>query len=651
MSVRRGLRPLGITAILDEATRLVRRRPGLYYSLTLPVMLPFLVAVISFFRYVYWFNGSHRLYEGGLFIRALFLAICFSLRFVSHGALCDAMIADLEGRPVSAWQSWKAALWKSFPLLFGGFALWGFASVGGFFFIVPGVYAAALFAGFPFTVMSDQRSYFSMLFYSFRNSHGLIFKTFEIHVLIALGAFMLGLGISLAVPFCFWLARTFFAIDATVTSEIFSFKNPVYVWGLLVMVWVIFEPVRILAQLRLNLDGKIRREGYDLLDRVTRLTGVNMRKLSALILTATLSLATLNHAHGEELSPAQFRDRIQSAKQLIDEQLDEITRGNDVKTAEILDACESLDNVTIRFQKGQIDIQDPAWARLTKDIHNQFTKNQEKRLLSIKKRLDYLERGVDQLAAAESSSEAKSDKDAVKEILSQNRFQRRKANAQDQDLGLGFFDSWLSRLSNKISSWEWPEFTWFTKLKSWFKSLWNNTPKINNNWSFDWDGWGTPLIAVLLTVVLAIIGWVLIKKYALPEVSGNEDLAQVKLGRKLSQEPVVAYESTEESWRGDARRFASQGQYDYAVRSSYAGLLLSLNSKGWIEYDKTRTNWEYQREVKKKNKSIGTKLEPLTKVFDEKWYGRKDCDENDYQGFREELDGVLKELEERPGNG
>ncbi|MDF1662248.1 MAG: DUF4129 domain-containing protein [Planctomycetota bacterium] len=650
MSVRKGLRPLGITAILDEATRLVRRRPGLYYSLTLPVMIPFFFAVVSFFRYIYWFNGPHRLYEGGLFIRAFFLALCFCLRFLSHGALCHAMIADLEGRPVTAWQSWKASLWKSIPLLFGGLALWALAAAGTFIFIIPGIYFAALLAGFPFFVMSDNRSHFSMLLHSFRASNGLILKTLEVHFLIGLGAFMAAAAASLTIPFLFWLSKTFFAIDSTVINEIFSFSNPVYGWGLLVFVWVIFEPIRVLAQLRLNLDGKIRREGYDLLDRVTRLTGINMRQAGAIFLAATISLCALGRVEAEELSPAEFRSRIQNAKELIDEQLDEIARGNDVKTKEVLAACQSLDNVTVTFKKQSIDVQDPAWARLTEDIHNQFTKNQEKRLLSIKKRLDYLEQGLGQLYESAEPS-AKSDKEIAAEILSQNRFRRRKANAQDEDLGLGVFDSWLSRLSNRISAWEWPSFDWMTSLKNWIKSLWNNTPNVNGNWKFDWDGWGTSIVAIILTLIMAIVGWILVKKYVLPEMKGTEALAQVNLGRNLPQEPVVAYESTEESWRGDARRFASQGQFDYAVRSSYAGLLLSLNSKGWIEYDKTRTNWEYQREVKKKNKAMGKKLEPLTKVFDEKWYGRKDCQENDYQGFREELDGVLKDLEGRPENG
>ena len=115
--------------------------------------------------------------------------------------------------------------------------------------------------------------------------------------------------------------------------------------------------------------------------------------------------------------------------------------------------------------------------------------------------------------------------------------------------------------------------------------------------------------------------------------------------------PVVAYETTEESWRSDARRFANGGDFPLAVRSSYAGLLLTLNRLGWIEFDKTRTNWEYLQSVKRRNKTVARRMRPLTKVFDEKWYGKKDCSEEDYQRFREELDRVVREVDSDDDDG
>jgi hypothetical protein len=654
MSVRKGLRPLGLTGILDEATRLVRRRPAFYYALSLPVMVPLLFAVVSFFRFVYWYSGSFDGYEPELVSRSLILTIFFVLRFISHGALCHGVIQDLEGLEVSVWECWKKALLNSFSLCFGGMALWTLAVVGSFFLLLPGLYFAALLAGFSFFVMSDDRRYFAMFFHSFRATVGLITKTMGLHVMLGLGALMFGVGLSLSAPFFLWLFETFLFFDLSVAEKILSFDNPVYPYALFVFVWLVFEPVRVVAQIRLNLDGKIRREGYDLLDRVTRLTGVDLRKAAAFIFVCILFTAGTPGLAQEldEVNLQDFSKRVQRTKTLIDSEMDEIQRGNDVNSSAILNSCRRLDGVTVLFKGKNINVADDGWLKLAEDLEDQLPENQEKRLEIIKARLEYLESGLERLDANDQKT-GTTAKAELTDILSENRFQRRKRNLHGKDLNLGFMDSWMSRIVNWLTDWEWPDVPMWTSFKAWVKSWWNKTPTLSNNWKLNWQDWGTAALAVIATLVLAITGWILIKKYALPAMKDDDDdLGQMSIGRTQRPiTPVVAYESTEESWRGDARRFASTGQYDYAVRSAFAGLLLTLNGKGWIEFDKTRTNWEYQREVKKKRKNLGAKMAPLTEIFDEKWYGRKECDEGDYQGFRSELDSVIEELERDQNNG
>jgi hypothetical protein len=646
MSVRKGLRPMGVTVILDEATRLVRRRPALYYSLSLPIMLPFFIAVISYLQYVYWYAGAYQHYASGLALRSFFVGSFFMLRFLSHGAICHAVIQDLEGYEVTAWECWKKAISNCFGLFFGGLALWSLALFGSFFILVPGLYFAALLAGYPFFVLSDDRRYFSMIFHSFKATVGLMTRIMSLHCLLLLGAIMFGFGVSLSLPFLLGMLQTVFAVDVIVLEKVISFSNPVYKWGLIIFVWAVFEPVRVVAQLRLNLDGKIRRNGYDLLDRVSRLTGVDLRKAAVFFLIFALtSAANTAYAQQESITVDQFSRRVQRAQEVIDEALDEFNRTNEVNPSRVTNACQQLDGLLIRYKGQRVEIHDEGWARLTGDIDEQLPENQIARLNTIKARLNYLEEGLDTLIASE-ETDRESFKAEISEILEQKRFLRRKPNSNGKDLELGFLDSWLSRISNKLSAWEWPESVWWNKFKSWVKGLWKKTPSMGGNWTSTWENWRTPLLALVITIVIGLLSWFIVKKYIIPAANSQEDEdGQLTIGRSQSQAaPVVAYESTEDSWRGDARRFAGASHYDYAVRSSYAGLLLTLNGEGWIEYTKTRTNWDYQREVKKRRKELGSKMEPLTRTFDEKWYGKKDCNQEDYDNFRRDLDSVIQDL-------
>lgn len=643
MKTRKGLRPLGLVAMIDEATRLVRRRPGVYFGISLPVMLPLVLAFIAYLRYVYWYDGAFQNYEAGLIQRSLLLALFFLLRFISHGALCHAAIRDIEGYEPSIWESWREALKNIGPLLFGGLLFWGLTVVSVPFFVIPALFVAAIFAGFPFFVMIEKRHHFRLIGHSFRSSSGQISKIMSMHAVLFFGMALTAMGAWVSLPALLNLFQMFLASDVTVYLKILSFKNPVYPWALFLFCVLLFEPVRVLAQVRINLDAKIRKEGYDLLDRVTLLTGVNL-KVAALLLAA-LTLFGVNTASAETISYDAYQSRIDDTQSLIDSQLDELERGNDVEVGRLRRAFDRLEDIDLDYQGRSIRIPKTNTKDFLDKIASAPTAQVENDLKSLKARLNYLSRGLKTLDRQQ--GQAQTARDQVKQILDQDRFKRRRRHGHDKDIGQSTVDSFFQKMVNTIKSIKVPEIPWWTSFKKWLGSLFQRSPTINTGGGFSWGsvGWQSIAITVLVLVALAVVAYIAFYRSSLVgSGDGSEDYV---LTTPMAQnfDPVVAYETTEDRWRTDARRFASSGQYDFAVRSSYAGLLLTLNSRGWIEFDRTRTNWEYQRDVKKKSRKLAEDMAPLTRVFDEKWYGKKDCNEDDYGEFRQGLDTLLTDLE------
>ena len=102
MTSRRGLRPLSLPAITDEAARLVRRRPGLYFGLSLPATLPLLFALVAYLRHVSYFAGSVEAYRPILLRHSLLIGLLLVLRWISHGAICHAAAAERTTPPDGA---------------------------------------------------------------------------------------------------------------------------------------------------------------------------------------------------------------------------------------------------------------------------------------------------------------------------------------------------------------------------------------------------------------------------------------------------------------------------------------------------------------------------------------------------------------------
>lgn len=74
------------------------------------------------------------------------------------------------------------------------------------------------------------------------------------------------------------------------------------------------------------------------------------------------------------------------------------------------------------------------------------------------------------------------------------------------------------------------------------------------------------------------------------------------------------------SARTRATERATDGDYRDAVRYLYLAMLLHLDEQGVLDYDRTRTNYEYVRSVRD-NPAVAADLQAVVRVFDETWYG------------------------------
>jgi hypothetical protein len=96
-----------------------------------------------------------------------------------------------------------------------------------------------------------------------------------------------------------------------------------------------------------------------------------------------------------------------------------------------------------------------------------------------------------------------------------------------------------------------------------------------------------------------------------------------------------------------ADELARQGRFLEAVRRLYLAVLSLLHRSRLIRYEKTRTNGEYVRQVRRAPEAppgVHPAFVSLTGMFDQKWYGDRACDGQEYGACRELAEQVRTEV-------
>ncbi len=100
----------------------------------------------------------------------------------------------------------------------------------------------------------------------------------------------------------------------------------------------------------------------------------------------------------------------------------------------------------------------------------------------------------------------------------------------------------------------------------------------------------------------------------------------------LDEEEAVLVEARDnDSLLGLAEQQAKSGDYRRAFRLVYLAALVALDTGGVLRFDRSKTNWEYLRALRAAGRGdIYSALTPLTREFDQVWYGFGQADASHY---------------------
>ena len=91
----------------------------------------------------------------------------------------------------------------------------------------------------------------------------------------------------------------------------------------------------------------------------------------------------------------------------------------------------------------------------------------------------------------------------------------------------------------------------------------------------------------------------------------------------LDEEEAILVEARDnDSLLALADQSATLGDYRRAFRLVYLASLVTLDTDGVLRFDRSKTNWEYLRALRASGRGdVYTALTPLTREFDQVWYG------------------------------
>ncbi|MGC4113993.1 MAG: DUF4129 domain-containing protein [Myxococcales bacterium] len=587
-AVAPNLRPRGPAELYDAAVHLCTRGG---------TPLPALALVGAVFPAVSGLALVHRALTGKGFLPwAAAFALCLMVRGLFAGAASLAGEACLEGNPMTSWEALRKASRRALSLMSaGGMAMlleWVLVPASlfiGYVFWAPLYSAPALVARAEAGPWSMGKACRKRLgrepTFVVRLLHGAAFAVTVVN---------LASGIAMAL----YLARAILGLDVTFFEQFASLKNPVYVFFVLALSAVALEPVKIALGLLLLVDARVRSEGLDLLAAVDRLSqrraasGAAGKVAALVLLLGALALPGQARADIDPQVEGDLADLIADTGLEDDEDAQEA-----FEAARRLKGPEAaaLRRFTARMRE----------AREAGESHDEL----RRRLLA----------GLDEVRAlgdeAEEPPAVADPRAEAKSVLAQPEFEappeKAEVVAEDEDNGLFLrFIKWLLEAL-------------FGKPK----------PKVPD---MELPGLPVGLFRVLAYVVLgaaiALVLFLVLRAFLQrqkdeegvdDEVPGGAGGA----GERSDLESALA--KAPRGWWSDADALAARGDYRGALRAIYLAVLSALHRRGAIDYDPTRSNWDYVRAFKGGLEELPGFRE-LTRRFDFGWYGRLG---NDPQGY------------------
>jgi len=129
-------------------------------------------------------------------------------------------------------------------------------------------------------------------------------------------------------------------------------------------------------------------------------------------------------------------------------------------------------------------------------------------------------------------------------------------------------------------------------------------------------------------------------------------LVAIRLASRLHGPPAPAIaelpapedgplERSPEDWRARAVRLADEGALAEALRHLVVGLLVALHRQRLIDFDPSRTNWEYLPALSRRRPGSGRPYSELMRLFDRAWYGAKPTRRSDWDDALDWADAIV----------
>lgn len=181
------------------------------------------------------------------------------------------------------------------------------------------------------------------------------------------------------------------------------------------------------------------------------------------------------------------------------------------------------------------------------------------------------------------------------------------------------------------------------KMGKWLTDLWNAFQDwLRRIFGFGGSvGSGSSTIMPYVLVIVLLVG----VAYAIAFAVKNYRRAAGKSGRKPSvdivAEPEESAAAEPDAWIAAARRHADAGDYRRAYRAVFLAILIRLDRRGAIRFERSKTNGDYIRALRGAPDLLAF-LRPLANDFDARWYGHAEATKSDF-------DRALAQYESVPG--
>jgi hypothetical protein len=334
------------------------------------------------------------------------------------------------------------------------------------------------------------------------------------------------------------------------------------------------------------------------------------------LLTAAFSVAAAT-------SPAEYKTKLQTARQLTGELQDQISEAADLSEIDAVYEKKIIGEIRasvpvsekIEWQGAEIET-DNQW--LSGELgayaeQNDLSKRGEI-LTAIGERLAALEEKTAELENPVAGERTKDeDKRKLAEILRREQYQKPE---QKQE-------SFLQR--------------WWRELLDWFAESFPR-PKISDEAVNGTTSISFVLQILLYALVLGVIGFV-IYRFAPAFLKNRRARAKSAATDRVILGERIADGETAENLFGKAEALAREGDLRAAIRQGYVALLCDLSDRRIIGLAQHKTNRDYLRDVRP-NAPLYENMSKLTGSFERHWYGSQKAAETDWNEFREKYDRI-----------